>query len=255
MVAARTCSLDSAMVGGWRRRSGRGAAASASADGAARRPAGAGGFLQHRAGLVVHRAEQVGETGIDRAGIGGPAGILLRQERGVGPAEGGSQDIDASHALGFLVAVRRPRQSAGAGNPSFAPPCQPRARDMRAWRPACVADRSGPGAAVGRPSGGSPPAWCSPARRGCRPHGCRPGASPPSSPRRCRGRRYHRAGMAHAAAGRRGGAGDEAHRRLLHLVAAPGTRPPRSRSAPPISPIMMICFGLTDRRGTSPAPR
>ena len=72
-------------------------------DGAARRPAGAGGFFQHRARFVVQRAEQVGEAWIDRGRVGGPAGILFRQERGVGSAEGGSQDIDASHALGFLV--------------------------------------------------------------------------------------------------------------------------------------------------------
>ncbi len=65
--------------------------------GIARRPGGAGGVLQHRAGVVVQRTEQLGEGRIDGRRVGRPARVLLAQERGVGAAEGRCEDVNASH--------------------------------------------------------------------------------------------------------------------------------------------------------------
>ena len=71
-----------------------------------RRPGGAGGFLQHRACLIVQGREQVGEAGIDRGGIYRPAGVLFAQECRVCPAEGGCQDINASHVVPRVAEAR-----------------------------------------------------------------------------------------------------------------------------------------------------
>ncbi len=63
----------------------------------ARRPGGAARLLQHRSCIVVQRAEQLGEGRIDGVRVGCPARILLTEKRGVGAAEGGGQDVHASH--------------------------------------------------------------------------------------------------------------------------------------------------------------
>ena len=69
----------------------------------ARRPGGAGCVLQHRARIVVQRAEQFGEGRVDRGGIGRPARILFAQERRVRATERRCQDVNASHQSGSLV--------------------------------------------------------------------------------------------------------------------------------------------------------
>ena len=73
----------------------------------ARRPGGAGRVLQHRARIVVQRAEQLGEGGVHRGGIGRPARILFAQERRVRATERRCQDVNASHQSGFLVSSGR----------------------------------------------------------------------------------------------------------------------------------------------------
>ncbi len=79
-----------------------------------RRPGSAGRLLQHGAGVFVQGAEQLAEARIDRAGVGGPAGIEVAQERGVRAAEGRGQDIHASHRGCSLCAVPSPTGSCRA---------------------------------------------------------------------------------------------------------------------------------------------
>ena len=131
MVAARTCSCDSASLARLKARAAwpgggragrqccwRGSAQRSSM--VMRRPGGAGRLLQHRAGVVVQRAEQLGEGRIDRTGVGRPPRVLLAEEGRIRPAECGGEDIDASHRYGPLSAW---------------PPCiRPRARGRNpAW--------------------------------------------------------------------------------------------------------------------------
>ena len=59
-----------------------------------------------------------------------------------------------------------------------------------------------------------------------------------------------RAGVAHAPAGRRRRAGDEGDDRLRDLLRLMNSAA-SSSAVPPISPIMMIAFGLRDRPGTA----
>ena len=97
-MAARTCSGGEAALAAGVARGGFGLAEAGPG-----RPGGAGGILQHRAGFVVHGAEQVGEAGIDRGGVGRPPRVLLGQEGRIGATEGGRQNVDTSHLLRSLT--------------------------------------------------------------------------------------------------------------------------------------------------------
>ena len=110
MVAARICSPesdsgdlppDSGPGSRWLDRSGQRGVVLVGA--MMRCPGGAGRLLQYRPGVVVQRAEQLGEGWIDGVRVSRPAGVLFAQECGVRAAEGGGQDVHASHCFQFLI--------------------------------------------------------------------------------------------------------------------------------------------------------
>ncbi len=70
-------------------------------------PGGPCGILQHGTGIVIQGAEQLGEGGIDRVGIGRPTSILLAKERSIRAAEGGGQDVHA-HPPELLRYIEEP---------------------------------------------------------------------------------------------------------------------------------------------------
>ena len=190
----------------------------------ARRPGGAGGVGQDGAGFVVQRSRTGRRSdGSTERGVGDPARIQLGDEGRIRAAEGGGEDVDAGH-VGSLT---RGWFRADAGAARFhiwrSAPARRCGSCQRlhcvAWR-ACrsAAHRLDHGAAQRRRAVGDVDAG-----RAHRLHLRRGGVArrremtAPAWPMR-----------------RPGGAVAPAMKptdRLLHLVRAPGTRPPRSRSA------------------------